>query len=333
MKKLSISLIILILSFSYSISAETKGDILSINDLDKGPGRYIVKEGDTLWDISSDKIEDNFLWPKLWKFNPQVKNPDLIYPGDIITIPSREELMGVSPKVKKPAVKKRKPVVMAPKKIFEKKAPKYLIDKEFYATLSWIAADFPGAGEIMQSPRGRNLFGKHDTVYINTDEKFSKGERLMAIHKVKTVRHPKTNKKLGYLINISGILEVTGMVDDYYEANITRSYLDTKTGDHVIPYIEVEPPVVPDVIRTPDISGYIVETYVTMKMTSKRGIVYLDKGMNDGLEPGDAFSVFPEGTIRKAEGTLQIIALMPETSTALVIKSDKELVIGDPWGN
>ena len=219
MKKLSITLIIFILFFSFSISADdtgkkestiTKGDILSLSDLDKGPGKYIVKEGDTLWDISSDKIEDNFLWPKLWKFNPQVKNPDLIYPGDIIIIPSREELMGVSPKVKmrevpilaKPVVKRRKPVIKAPEKI----PPKYLVDKDFYASRSWIEADYPGVGEIMQDPTNRKVFGKFDTVYIKTDEEFSKGERLLAINKVKTVRHPGTDIKLG-----EGVAEIGGL--------------------------------------------------------------------------------------------------------------------------
>lgn len=339
MNKISITLIISILSFSFSISANdtimkestiSKGDILSLNDLDKGPGEYIVKEGDTLWDISSDKIEDNFLWPKLWKFNPQVKNPDLIYPGDIITIPSREELMGVSPKIStKPIAKRSKPVIMAPETI----PPKYLIDKDFYASLSWIEADYPGIGEIMQSPTGRNVFGKHDTVYIKTDEEFSKGEKFLAIQKVKTVKHPRTNKELGFLINISGILEVTGKVDGYYEAYITRSYLDTKTGDSLIPFMETLPPVVPDVIMTPDIGGYIVESYLSMKMTSKRHIVYLDKGINDGMGLGDTFTVFSDGAIRAAKGTLQIVSLKPETSTAIVIKSSRELLIGDSWGN
>lgn len=45
-------------------------------------GAYIVKEGDTLWDISADKLQDPFAWPKIWSQNPQIENPHLIYPGD-----------------------------------------------------------------------------------------------------------------------------------------------------------------------------------------------------------------------------------------------------------
>lgn len=45
-------------------------------------GAYIVKEGDTLWDISADKLQDPFAWPKIWSQNPQIEDPHLIYPGD-----------------------------------------------------------------------------------------------------------------------------------------------------------------------------------------------------------------------------------------------------------
>ena len=48
---------------------------------------YTVKKGDTLWDISNKELKDSFLWPKVWKENPEIKNPDLIYHGQKIKIP------------------------------------------------------------------------------------------------------------------------------------------------------------------------------------------------------------------------------------------------------
>ena len=36
---------------------------------------YKVIKGDTLCDISSKEIIDPFLWPKIWKENPEIKNP------------------------------------------------------------------------------------------------------------------------------------------------------------------------------------------------------------------------------------------------------------------
>lgn len=51
-------------------------------------GTYIVKQGDTLWDISSTLLKDPFLWPFIWKANPSIANADLIYPGNSLVIPS-----------------------------------------------------------------------------------------------------------------------------------------------------------------------------------------------------------------------------------------------------
>ena len=50
------------------------------------PETYIVQEGDTLWDISSVFLRDPWYWPEIWFKNPQVENPHLIYPGDVLAI-------------------------------------------------------------------------------------------------------------------------------------------------------------------------------------------------------------------------------------------------------
>jgi hypothetical protein len=50
------------------------------------PERYVVVKGDTLWDISARFLRDPWYWPELWQNNPQVENPHLIYPGDVLTM-------------------------------------------------------------------------------------------------------------------------------------------------------------------------------------------------------------------------------------------------------
>jgi len=53
---------------------------------DDYPERYVVVKGDTLWDISSRFLRDPWRWPEVWQGNPQVENPDLIYPGDVLVM-------------------------------------------------------------------------------------------------------------------------------------------------------------------------------------------------------------------------------------------------------
>lgn len=77
-------------------------------------GAYIVKKGDTLWDLSAQFLSNPFSWPDLWQKNQHIKDPHWIYPGDSLylnddtnasvdTTSKIEEAATMEPSVEPPA--------------------------------------------------------------------------------------------------------------------------------------------------------------------------------------------------------------------------------------
>ena len=134
---------------------------------------YKVLKGDTLWDISSKEIKDPFLWPKIWKENPDVKNPDRIFPSQMIKIPLRliqkeqeeeaaTEKASAVTETPKAEPKKEEQLKPAETKI-EPVKKNYLADENLilssgYIT-DYIAKEIKSVGKVTGSPSGKTLFG------------------------------------------------------------------------------------------------------------------------------------------------------------------------------
>lgn len=58
---------------------------------------YPVRPGDSLSQIAKDRLGNANLWPQIWAANPQIKNPNLLSPGDVIDIPPLQPQPHVHP--------------------------------------------------------------------------------------------------------------------------------------------------------------------------------------------------------------------------------------------
>src|SRR5512133_1633258 len=74
---LQVAAVALLTVATYAAAVEMRGD---------HPDTYVVKRGDTLWDIAGRFLKRPWLWPEVWQANPQIRNPHLIYPGDVISL-------------------------------------------------------------------------------------------------------------------------------------------------------------------------------------------------------------------------------------------------------
>jgi len=314
---------------------------------------YTIKQGDTLWDISNTFFKDPFLWPFIWKANPYITNPDLIYPGNKLAIPSLapieramqapaaaetgEEGIGALQQKRTEAAREKpgeEEAVTTGKLILPEEAASPIIDK--YAMLN---AGYVGDDEskdvIVGGAEPKRNFSYDDIVYVNirSTEDVNIGDKYIMFNRLNKVKHPVTGREYGRLIKILGILRITAKdKPGMYTARITLSFDVSGKGTMLMPYQEPIP-IYDTPQKTKDIAGYILEVMDGRTINGQHDIVYLDKGSADGVEPGDRFVVYtgPEEAAlpRKLVGETQVILVKEHTSTAVVRKSTNVLIKGD----
>ena len=307
---------------------------------------YKVLEGDTLWDISTKEIHDPFLWPKIWKENPEIKNPDRISPAQTIKIPIRllqkeqpleevtAEKAAAIPEPVKEEQKKEVPQKAVEKKI-EPVKKNYIVDKDLliasgYIT-DYITKKIKNVGKISGAPTGRSMFGLHDLLYIRTNSPANIGDKFHVIRPSALIKHPKTKNKMGYLISVLGTVKIIETEDGMTKAMVTKAYGEMRTGDLLDAFYEIEPVMEEDEHRKPNVGGFIVAAQKMKSISSFLDILFIDRGSNDGLEIGDLLKTVSFDKLNKARtvGVIQIINLKSSTASAIVKKSESTISAGD----
>jgi LysM repeat protein len=302
---------------------------------------YTIMKGDTLWDISSKELKDSFLWPKVWKENPEIKNPDRIYPGQKIKIPLYLLQKEIAPEIKpieKPAEKpiaRPIPVIPEVKSIPVQKIvpPKkeYIVNKHIFLASGYITESIHSVGVIEDTPTGRSIIGKDDYAFIKINKPARKGDKFYIFHVMEKVYHPITGLNLGYLIDVVGTAEVVSQEkNDDPKVVITRAYTDISTGYFLDDYYEVEPPLEIDNPREPDINGYIVASKHMHLINVPYDVAYIDRGARDGLQVGDLLATMEQGKHKIYNGIIQVINTRETTSTVIIKKTTDIVLKGDP---
>jgi hypothetical protein len=293
---------------------------------------YTVHRGDTLWDICNKELQDPFLWPKVWKENPDIKNPDRIYPGQRIRIPLYLAQKEIVPEIKpaaKPVIKPVLPKEKPEEKRVETVKKAYLVPKDVLIGSGFIGDSDGGVGRITESMTGVTVMAKGDFAYIETDKPATKGDRFFIVRVAEKVIHPKTGHNLGYLIEVLGVAEVVNSEKDSAKIKILTSFSEVTQGDLLRDYYDIEPALAPDNPRKPDLDGCIVATRQLHMVNGNWDIVYLDLGRKDGLEIGDMLATTLQNKHRVRNGVVQVINLRETTSTAIIRKGNIETVKGD----
>jgi hypothetical protein len=287
---------------------------------------YTIIRGDTLWDITNKELKDPFLWPKVWKENPEIKNPDRIYPNQRIKIPLYllQKEITLEPKVAAKPEEIKKPEGI---KIEPVKKP-YLVDKTLLISSGYIVDEIHSVGKIIETPTGKTVLGRGDYAYIDSLIPIKKGDKFYIIKPMEKVKHPKTGHKIGYLIEVIGIVEVVDEKDP--KITILDSFWEVTTGNLLEPYYEIEPIFAPEKPRNPDMSGYIVATKHSHLINVPFDVAYIDMGRKDGLQIGDVLATLVQSKHRIVNGLIQVINLRESTATVIVRKSDTEILKGDP---
>ena len=228
-------------------------------------GVYVIKKGDTLWDLSGQFLNDPFLWPKLWQSNQYITNPHWIYPGNPIRFYPFEEVKVPPvkpveikppeikpPEIKPPEVKPeiaRKPLVE--EKPVEEAAPPVrppevalkpeAIPPEEERRAGFLAKeDFPGIGVVVESKEvGRLIMAEGDIVYLafKTADPIDIGEQFTIFRISRVIKHPLTGRRLGRKVSILGECKIISAQDAMYTAHIFKSYRAIERGDRLTNYL------------------------------------------------------------------------------------------------
>lgn len=329
------------------------------------PESYTVKRGDTLWDIATLFLRDPWLWPEIWYFNPQIENPHLIYPGDVISLVyvdgkprlqfARDRVTALSPtepSALTPAglkTLKRSPQIR--RESLEGAIPTIPINviQPFLVKPRVISKEELDASPYILSSLDDHLVTATGHIIYVRGLSGDDEVRYNVFRPGRVFRNPGNNEILGYetLLVSEAKLQKFG---DPATLILTNSTRETLNGDRILPAEKGEInynfiPRAPDV----DVQGQIIGFIDAISHTAQNQVVIINLGQRDGIDIGNILTIDQTGgktrdhfSKRSQEivklpnirvGLLMIFRAFDRVSYALIMQSERTIHLHDTVRN
>ena len=318
------------------------------------PNRYIVKKGDTLWDISGRYLDSPWRWKEIWATNKQIKNPNLIYPNDILIlcVIKGKTLIGVDTGegcagVEKQLATNTAAITVAVTSTLNSipAIPMSAIQHWLDKTLIVNPKDFDTTPYILASKNRNLITGSGDKVYAKGIPLIV-GQRYGVYRKGELYVEPKTNKIIGLEVTqvATGLVTATES-NGVTSLQLTDSYgKEVREGDRV--FVELDnsiPPVFYPTPATVNRGGMIVRVMDSISSAARGSVVAINLGRNQGAKPGAVLTVYQKGPLvrdvidndtpvrlpSEPSGMVMVFNTFDDISYAYVLNSELPLRVGD----
>lgn len=318
--------------------------------VDDPPDRHIVVRGDTLWGISGKFLKQPWRWPEIWGMNrDQIKNPHLIYPGDVILL----DLSGGTPRLRQAKVigsggnGRLQPQVYSeaidqvipsiPPNIIEPFLSQPLI-LEPGAEVSEVA--------IVATGEDRMFAGGGDDAFVSGIPDASV-EKWHLFRPGKPLKDPDSGEVIAHEAFFLGHARLL-KPGEPATIRIVQAKEEVGRGDRLLP--APPPEIISYVPHRPDseIAAKIVSIYGGVDEGGSQSVVALNRGRNDGLEVGHVLALYRNRVATAVDGDGQrrstaipeeryalafVFRTFDQIAYALVVESSKSVIVGDSARN
>lgn len=308
------------------------------------PNEYVVQVGDTLWDISARFLKDPWFWPEIWYVNPDIVNPHLIYPGDVLGLVYIDGQPRIT-NVRGSAYRLSPQARVTPLSETINSIP-YEAVAAFLSSGVVLEKEEADALPYIVDIRGEHLVAAAgNEVYVRGLSDDMPGTRYNVVHVGDPLTDPDDNRLIGY----QGLLVGEGRLSrggDPATVALTDTSREALKGDRLIPdTVDIPLNFFP---RSPSsaIEGRIISVVGGVTQIGQYQVVVINRGTSNGLSVGDVLSVFQTGEViedrvkggkvklpDEEAGTLMIFKTYDRISYGLVMEATQALHLLDTVRN